>query len=121
MIEYLKGYLDDDWKKKNDILIHLHDCGIDIDGRELRRYFADINKDFCANKIEYFIAHSNLGYLMTTDPDLIKNSLSDYAKRSFTMLKMYYQGKKTLADRNQMSLTPEEATMYEIISKVEDL
>ena len=47
-------------------------------------------------------------------------TLQDYAKRSFTMLKMYYRGKKNLSERNQISLSGEDATMYEILSKMED-
>jgi len=120
MINYFKGYLDEGWKTKDEIVYFLnHVCGLDIGERALRQYFADINKSYGDGKVEYFIAHSNLGYLMTTDPKLIMDSLEDYAKRSFTMLKMYYRGKKNLSERNQIALTNEESTMYEILSKME--
>lgn len=121
MIEYLKGYLDEGWKTKDQILYFLNNvCSQDIGERALRQYFAEVNKDYGAGKVEYFIAHSNLGYLMTTEPKLIMESLQDYAKRSFTMLKMFYRCKKNLSERNQLALTSNDATMYEILSKMED-
>ena len=121
MIEYLKGYLDSGWKTKEEIVYFLNNvCGIKINERALRDYFSDINKAYGDGKNEYFIAHSNSGYLLTTDPELIMKTLQDYAKRSFTMLKMYYRGKKNLSERNQISLSGEDATMYEILSRMED-
>ena len=121
MLEYLKGYLDKGWKKREHILYFLNKvCGIKIEDRTLRLRFEEINKQFAKGESELFIASSEEGYLLTTDPEIILKSLDYRVKRAFTILRMYYRCKKTLSERNQLSLSADEATVYEIVSKMED-
>ena len=120
MINYFKGYLDTDWKTKDQILHFLNIvCGLDVNERSVRQYFADFNEKYETGDTEMFIAHSNKGYLLTSDQKTILKSLEDDNKRAIKLMKRYYRCKKALADKNQLSLEESEANLYEVIQKME--
>lgn len=120
MINYLKGYLDTDWRTKDKILYFLRNvCHTDINERALRDYFAEFNEKYEQGDTEMFVAHSNKGYLLTSDPEAIVNSLDDDHKRAIKLLKRYYRCKKALSEKNQLSLDSNEENLYEIVSKME--
>lgn len=119
MIEILKGYLDTGWKKKEQILKFLTFMTQEkVNERAFRQYVADFNENYYSGDTELFIAHSNKGYLLTTDKETILNSLQDDYKRATKMLKRYYQCKKAIADKSQLSLTPVDEDLYEVLMKV---
>jgi len=119
MINYLKGYLDTDWRTKDKILYFLqHVAKIDVHERELRDYFAQFNEKYESGETEMFIAHSGYGYKLTSDPEEIMRSLEDDFKRSMKMLKRYYRCKKALSEKNQFSLDRNEADLYEAVMRM---
>lgn len=120
MINYLKGYLDTDWRTKDKIMYFLKNvCKIDVNERSLRDYFAEFNEKYEHGDTEMFIAHSNKGYLLTSDARIIINSLADDYKRALKLMKRYYKCKKALSEKNQLSLDSNEENLYEIVSKME--
>lgn len=119
MINYLKGYLDTDWRTKDKILYFLqHVAKINVHERELRDYFAQFNEKYESGETEMFIAHSGYGYKLTSDPEEIMRSLEDDFKRSMKMLKRYYRCKKALSEKNQFSLNQSEADLYEAVMRM---
>lgn len=119
MIELLKGYLDTGWKKKEQILKFLTFMTQEkVNERTFRQFVADFNENYYSGDTELYIAHSNKGYLLTADKEAILDSLNDDYKRSMKMLKRYYQCKKAIADKSQLTLTPVDNTMYEVLMKV---
>ncbi len=119
MINELKGYLDTDWRTKEKILYFLtHFCHMNVNERELRNYFASFNERYESGETEMFIAHSNKGYYLTSDPEVIFNSLEDDHKRAIKLLKRYYKCKKALSEKSQLSLDENEQNLYEIVNKM---
>lgn len=104
----LMEFLDQgDWKKKQEILEYLYDRGIDINERTLRVLIQEFNESNRIGDTELFIAHGNLGYLLTRDPMWIKRSLRDDKKRAMTLLKRVYGCEKRLGERTQLKLNIE--------------
>ena len=122
MIELLKGYLDTEWRTKDNILYFLkHVCNLNFNERTLRECFATFNEAYEKGETELFIAHSNRGYLLTTKPEIILESLKDDYKKGVRLMKRYYKCKKSLAEKNQIALLPKkEADLYEVIMTLED-
>lgn len=120
MISALKGYLDTDWRTKDKILGFLKYMSIDINERALRDYFAEFNEHYETGDTEMFIAHSSKGYLLTSDPKIIMDSLEDDNKRAMKLMKRYYRCKKALSEKNQLSLSENESDLYEVIMKMEN-
>lgn len=119
MIDILKGYLDRDWKKKEQIVKYLtFMTQEEVNERAFRKFVADFNENYYSGETELFIAHSSKGYLLTADKDIIVNSLQDDYKRAMKMLKRYYQCKKAIAEKSQLSLTPADTDMYQVLMKV---
>lgn len=117
MIEILKDYLSD-WRTKKEILGYLSDKGVVMSERTLRQNLNGFNRQYPTGDTELFLAHSGKGYILTTDKSLIEKSLTDDRKRSLKMLKRYYGCLKELHSKNQLSLEPQDATLYEIVSKL---
>ena len=122
MIEVLKGYLDTDWRTKDNILYFLKKvCDLKTNERTLRECFATFNEAYEKGETELFIAHSSKGYLLTTNPDIILESLKDDYKKGLSLMKRYYRCKKSLAEKKQIALLPKkEADLYEVIMSLED-
>lgn len=120
MIDYLKGYLDKDWHTKEQILYFLTKvCSLDVNERSMRQYFAEFNERYESGMTEMFIAHSSRGYILTSDQEVILNSLKDDNKRAVKLMKRYYRCKKALAEKNQLSLEPNETDLYEIVMRMD--
>lgn len=123
MIEYLKGYLDRDWHTKDQIIYFLTKvCKLDTNERsierKIRQYFVEFNERYESGQTEMFIAHSNRGYLLTSDQKIILESLEDDNKRALKLMRRYYRCKKALAEKDQLSLSPQETNLYEIVSRM---
>lgn len=111
-----KGYLDKEWRKKEQCVGWLNDIfHYDVGERKFRMFVAGFNEEFYDGDIDVFIAHSNQGYLLTADADIILNSLNDDKNRGVSLLKRYYRASKKLANRDQIKLTPEDVNAYEVI------
>lgn len=116
----LKGYLDREWRKKEQCIGWLNSIfNIDISERSFRAFVAEFNQELKNGNSDMFIAHSNNGYLLTSDADIIMNSINDNKSRAITMLDDYYGVKKALSMRNQIKLTPDETDMYELVSRMQ--
>ena len=88
------------WKNKKDILQELNEIGIITSERELRKAIKKYNLNFINGKSEYYIAHDHdnkLGYIKTTDKDLIRLSVEDNMKRAVNQFSLYYHTMKRLS------------------------
>ena len=97
------------WKKKKDILRELQLNGVPMNERKFRKLVEVNNKGF-KEHIQgiKFIAHSNsLGYIATTDEELIKQSVEDNKKRALTQLKIVRDTYRALGENVNLNLEME--------------
>lgn len=121
MIDLIKDFLQE-WRKKEEILNRLHERGLDLNERQFRKFVEIYDKDYCDGIRETYIAHSNKGYILTSDKDIIRRSYEDDLKRAFKLLKRGAGVKRIFKDDNQLTLLPEESKfldVYEIMMKVD--
>ena len=117
-----RGWLDTDWRTKQQCINWLSNIfHYQINERELRDTFAKYCEDYVEGKHDSFLAHSSKGYLLTSDPKIIKESIADDESRLIALSKRIYGVKRRLREENQLTLLPEDKTMdaYEILSKME--
>lgn len=116
----LRGYLDTgEWRTKDQCVGWLNGIfHLDISERTFRIYVAEFNKRYEDGDTEMFIAHSNKGYLMTADEEIIMDSLKDDYKRAVALMKRYWGCKKAQSMKDQIKLTPEEINTYEVVMKM---
>lgn len=120
MLTELRGYLDTEWRTKDQCVSWLNNIfHLDISERAFRQFVADFNERYESGETEMFIAHSNKGYLLTADPELIMNSLNDDYKRAVKLMKRFWRCKKALSEKTQISLSPQELNIYELVQKME--
>ena len=97
------------WKNKKDILQELNEIGIITSERELRKAIKKYNLNFINGKSKYYIAHDNkLGYIKTTDKDLIRLSVEDNKKRAVNQFSLYYHTMKAIGLSNLERLSVDE-------------
>ena len=120
MREIFENFADREWRKKQEILTHAKEMGVDLNERELRNRIAEFNLNYL--KSELYIAHSSKGYKLTTDRDEIKASATDLKKRALNMLKKYYSTKKELTNKTNLTLfdQQEDNDVYELIKTLEE-
>lgn len=75
-----------EWKKKKDILKELKQNGVYIDERGWRKIVERHNKLYCEHKTDYYICHSNKGYILTKDENLIRTTAKDFKSRGIDQL-----------------------------------
>lgn len=93
-----------EWKTKNEIIDEITLNGGYINERSFRNMVKEKNKDFIDGLSEYFIAHSDKGYKITTDTDEIIKSIKDKEKRAFDMLVENARVRKRLNLRNNIQI-----------------
>ena len=120
MIELFRGYLDKKWRTKKKCLEwYEKKYHSKLGERRFRIWVEKHNVKYSGGETEMFIAHSNKkGYLMTTDKDVIRKSLYDDYKRAMKLLVRNARCGKALAEKNQLSLLPMEAELYEVVMKM---
>ena len=98
-----------DWKKKPQILRELRNNGVPMNERKFRKLVEVNNKGFKEHiQGVKFIAHSNkLGYIATTDEEIIKESVNDNKKRALTQLKIVSDTYRALGENVNFSLEME--------------
>lgn len=123
LMKWFKGWLDLDWRTKDQCIRWIKNIAKqDINERVLRDLFAKYCEDYIAGKHDSYLAHSSKGYLLTSDPVIIRQSIKDDKSRMITLSKRIWGVEKRLAQDGQISLLPaeeNEMNAYEIISKME--
>ena len=94
----------ENWKTKSDILSEIKLNGGYIHERTFRNMVKDQNKDFADGISDYYIAHSDKGYKITTDEVDILTSIYDKEKRAFDMLVENARVRKRLNLRNNIQI-----------------
>ena len=118
MIELLRGYLEE-WRTKAEILSFLNEQGIQMDERKFRKFVEIYDKDYCDEVVDTYIAHSNKGYIITADKDIIRKSMEDDLKRAYKLLKRGTRVMRRFREEDQLTIIPVEmADAYDIIMKV---
>lgn len=106
--EILKDILmNESWLKKKKILQEFKNLGIEINERNLRSIITKFNKNYGVTS-DFYIAHSSLGYKLTTKKEDIYQSIQDQRKRALNMLKQYYSALDAIGLQNQLSLDIQE-------------
>ena len=119
MTELLTNYLMI-WRTKEEILNwYKNEYKTKLDERVFRNAVAKFNKQYETGETELFIAHSNKGYILTTDPEIIKKSLLDDYKRGIKLISRNYKCMKALSEKNQLSLTQNDADLYEVLMRMD--
>ena len=125
-ISDLKGYLDEKWRVKDDVVGILNwqfkiENRPKIDEREFRQFVADYDAEYIKGMHDTYICYGQKGYLLTSDPVEIKKSINQDVKRIIALSKRVYGVKKRLALDNQITMLEdkEELDGYEIIMKQE--
>jgi len=97
------------WKKKPQILRELRNAGVVMTERKFRKLVEVNNKGFKEHiQGVKFIAHSNsLGYIATTDEEVIKSSIEDNKKRALTQLKIVSDTYRALGENVNFNLEME--------------
>jgi hypothetical protein len=104
-IELINDFIDlTEWKTKKQINKELGEFGIRINERTFRQKVEDHNNLYFAHKKDFFIAHSNKGYKITTDTEEIRKSLRDSFKRGIDQITKYHKGIKALGENANFSL-----------------
>lgn len=123
MIEFLKGYLDIEWHKKQEVIAFLVKKGFRKKNleRKFRLAVEKYDREYCDGLHDSYIAHSAKGYYLTSDPEIIKKSIADDESRLIALSKRIYGAKRRLKEENQLTLLPKDKTMdaYEVLLKME--
>ena len=119
MIEKIKGYIWDDWRKKSEILSFLEYKGIKVDERQWRKAVELYDREYCDGKHDSYIVHSNKGYMLTSDRKIIEKSKNDDKSRLIALAKRVYGVERRFRDMDQLTLFPsEEMDAYEILMRM---
>lgn len=97
----------EDWTTRAEILQRLHMAGIAMTDRSFRRWVADKNEEFYNGQSEFYIAHGDKGYKVTTDSAEILDSVDDLKRRAMDMLVKHRKARQALARRMQTPLFKE--------------
>ena len=123
MIEFLKDYLKTGWHTKKEIVAYLAANGFrkkNLD-RRFRKAVEKYDQGYYEGLHDSFIAHSNKGYILTSDPETIKMSIADDMARLVALSKRVYGAKKRLKENDQITLFPKkEMDAFEILMKMGD-
>lgn len=98
------------WIKKSDICSMLH-----IGERKWRQNVAEHNLRWADGLEEYFIAHSQNGYRMTRNTDLICASIADNRKRALDQLYKVSKVNQRLRTQGQYTLPIDENRIANLI------
>ena len=119
MIELFRGYMDETWRTKKECLNwYRNKYNTHLNERMFRTWVEKYNQKYTGGEKEMFIAHSNKGYMMTSNVDAIRRSLADDYKRAMKLLVRNSRCTKALSEKNQLTLMPNEADMYEVVMKM---
>lgn len=75
-----------EWKTKEVLLKELKDNGIEMSERVFRKTIKNNNALYYEDKAGKFIAHSNKGYIATTDENILIRCAKDFRKRAIDQL-----------------------------------
>lgn len=121
MIEFLKEYLSAGWHTKKEIIALLVAKGFrkkSLD-RRFRKEVEKYDQGYYEGLHDSFVAHSNKGYILTSDPELIKKSINDDMSRLIALSKRIYGAKKRLKENDQLTLFPKkEMDVFEVLMKM---
>lgn len=119
LINDLKPIFTDKWVTKDKILSYLETNGIYVKERALRREFELFNKTYADNG-ELFVAHSNKGYMLTSDKETIAKSINDDYNRALKLMKRYHATYKSIGTKNwlNLGLNQTQEDTFELLEKV---
>ena len=119
MIDMFKGYLDKKWRTKEKCLEwYEKKYHTKLNERLFRIWIEKHNEKYAEGNTEMFVAHSPKGYILTSDLDVIRKSLTDDYKRAMKLLVRNSRCTKAMAEKNQLSLMPHEADIYDLVMKM---
>ncbi len=75
-----------EWKTKDVLLKELKDNGIEMNERTFRHAIKANNALYYEDKASKFIAHSNKGYIATTNEEILIRCAKDFRKRAIDQL-----------------------------------
>lgn len=103
MIELISDKLTE-WTKKKDILKILKSEGVTMDERTFRKMVEIHNQSYFEHKTDKYLAHSSMGYKLTSNKDEIIASAKDYRARAFNQLVKASKTLKAMGENDNMRL-----------------
>lgn len=93
----------------------LKNYGIVVSDRAWRRFVRRYNNDY-QNK-ETYIASNNKGYILTAKDNEIRSSAIKNIKLGASLIKNAKADLKELSEKDQLSLSEEESSIYDLVIK----
>lgn len=92
------------WKTKEVLLKELKDNGIEMSERVFRKAVKTNNALYYEDKASKFIAHSNKGYIATTNEEILLRCSNDFRKRAIDQLIEVSRIRKKLRMKGNLKL-----------------
>lgn len=97
----------DHWKTKNSLETQFKILNLKFEERTFRQEIEKYNKLYANHMVNKYVAHSDKGYVLTDDVNLIKESLIDYRKRAIDQLVKYSKGMRAIGENYNFKMQVE--------------
>ena len=119
MIEKIKSFISDKWRKKSEILDYLDYKRIYVNERQWRKEVEKYDMEYCLGLHDSYIVHSSKGYMLTSDRKIIEKSKNDDKSRLIALAKRVYGVERRFKEMDQLTLFPsEEIDAYEVLMRM---
>ena len=103
-------------KTTPEILLELKENGVNISGREWRRYVRSYNDSFVEH--DRYIASDNKGYYMTTNKKAIARTTMNKFKNAHSMMINAKRDFRSLSEKDQLSIFDTDPDIYDMLLKM---